>query len=387
MFYNRSGHEPCGGGDVHSPPLPPDRNTINGRSKPRAGVSRGESTASRRPLLAGESFDERASERRSHIYNPLQREKSSRQSGPYDHLANTKARDSGDPEEPPETPHDYFTLEKKNRDSLEGEVEGNTDTLTVEDEIDHMDTIDEDETEGAETPKVHDYFVLEPHQKVNDKGEASNKKPSSVKSSKSPTKSVKSNGSAKDGPSKPEAKPRVTKQQSAQSPTGSSDDSEHKETGSTSEQKMGDEVYVLSKLGDAPTPPMASMNSSGGDSSTVSNDNEYLSPKEVQNKPDYVDVLPAPPERTSSLEHQESPMKLSDSHHKKLNSPTKGRMSPVKSMNSPNHSPVRKQSSPVKNKGSPKKISSNQSSPSKTPSPEKRMESSEPAKAPTVTDV
>ncbi|XP_052779393.1 muscle M-line assembly protein unc-89-like isoform X2 [Mya arenaria] len=366
-----------------SPPVPPDRNTINGKTKSRTGVSRGESTASRRPLLHDDSID--SNDRRSHIYNPLQREKTERASGPYDHLAVSKTRSGHveDPENSPDSPHDYFMLEKKTRESQEMDDEAeyrDSDNLMVENEIEHMDTIDEDAMEDSETPKLHDYFVLEPHERV-DEGKTGVVKPaqgksSSIKSQKSPSKSPAKVDSLKDTKVKPEAKPRVTKQASAQSPNSSKhDDSPKRENMDKNEgRKSVDELYVLSKMGDAPQPP-----DSANETHSSVDDDEYLTPKEVH-KPDYVDVIPEPPDRTSSLEPHGSPIVNIDKKGIPVNSPrspTQGHGSPLKSPKSPTKgeiSPVKSKASSIKGQGSPR---SNMGSPIRKGSPTKRTPSPE----------
>lgn len=436
VFYNRQGHEVVTGAAA---PEPPERNTLNGRTRRGRQVQRGESTASRRPLLDGDSVGSAGPEMRSNIYNPLMKEQGTeRQSGPYDHLtpAKTPSDRLKEAEAPPESPHDYFTLEnsKAHQSELQGKTPSenigesdtaliNLDSVVIENEVDKMDTIEEAD-EMLETPK-HDYFVLEPHEKEYAESEgkrSQNSSPSkaSMKSTKSSTKSSGPNSPVKEK-YKPDIKPRTTKS-STRNSVSSSDpgspvtESENpavkgKAPGNNTEK---DEVYVLSKMGDAPEPPPEPVVELSEDEESA---DEYLTPKDVAKTPDYIDVLPDPPPRSSSLPPHEtletlgSPVKKSAStnsprtsvspiknkpHVKgssperadspaRATSPTKSTSpaksssskssrssSPVKSpsnKSSPvtSHSPTKSDSSKSSQSGSPVKSSSTKSSPVKSP--------------------
>lgn len=292
VFYNKSTHH------VENPaPEPPERNITNGRRSNKP-VKRGESTASRRPLLDGESqVSTSSAEMRSNIYNPLIRENEVRASGPYDHLTLSKTPSGQIIDDAPEpsSPHDYFTLVKgSNEENIEN-PDGVKDSVVVENEIGGgIETIEE-EVEPSETPKNHEYFVLEPHEREDINGSPSK---SSVKSNHSLNKanSSRSGSPVKGDKSKPEVTPRVTKMSDKQSPSSPSSISEKDNDSKVDEVKRSEskeETYVLAKLGDAPEPPDAV------------NDDEYLSPSEIENKPDYVDVFPNPPPRSSSLQPHE----------------------------------------------------------------------------------
>lgn len=383
VFYNRSGHEVHTRASEQTPPEPPGRNSANGRRPKR--VQREESTASRRPLLDGDSVGSAGPEMRSNIYNPLMKEQSDvRQSGPYDHLAVKKTKSDELKDTEPESPHDYFTLESKANRGSETIVDIDSDTgytgdpvppiaetVNLENEIDKMDTILEDDDENTEPPK-HDYFVLEPHEKeyseedMKRKQENGTTAKSSVKSNKS-TKSNRSSSPVKEK-QKPEAKPRVTKS-GQNSPEKTATDPHDKELEDIeklgkSGDKEKDEEYVLSKLGDAPTPPPGAK-AELPTKETVPD--EYLTPKEVHKAADYVDVLPYPPPRSSSLQPHEIETQKSPS---RTGSNTSSSSSPAKSNSSVSTSPVKMSGSdkkPDSKNSSPTRISSsNQNSTTKT---------------------
>ena len=375
VFYNRSGH------DVEvqrNLPEPPDRNGRDTRrSRP---VHRGESTASRRPLLDGDSVGSSGPEMRSPIYNPLIKENENRQSGPYDDLtmAQRKSGQLLDHEAAVESPHDYFTLEKSKFNADHDGVDivmpemGNghghhgavADTVDLEDEVDIMDTITEDD-ENVEPPK-HDYFVLEPHEKERMASESASPSKGSVRSNQSSTRSTGSNSS---GRYKPDVKPRVSLKNSP-TRTGSAAPKIEEEI-----KTADNEDYVLSKLGDAPVPPPGvEPDIPDMDEEEEVDQDEYMTPKDVQKTPDYVDVLPNPPPRSSSLQPHEI---LHDPEHspKKTNSldgrnssPTKAKSAKVtsnRSISPSKRSPVKSVS--ISPKGSPaKSVSSRKGSPTKT---------------------
>lgn len=380
MFYNRNSHSAT----VNNapPPEPPERNAANGKRTKR--VNRGESTASRRPLLDGEyrTDDSRdsmpsASEKRNNIYNPLLRETEGRSpSGPYEHLTVSKTQSGNIRDSEPSSPHDYFTLEKTAReinpdenDELNNEntPESNSDardTVVIENELHSgIDTILEEDAEPSATPISHDYFILEPHQRETaESGTPSN---GSVKSTQSPSisrGSSKAGSPVKDAKTKPEVTPRITKstEDKSNTHTGSispldelsspyvvakdtNDSVNNTEEMNRSESK--DDTYVLSKLGEAPEPP----------SSEGLDEDEYLSPMNVNRKPDYIYVLPNPPPRSSSLQAHE----LGESKNSKEKlSPVHSNMSPKHDKTSPTHksgnvSPNR-QISPKHDNASPK---------------------------------
>lgn len=376
VFYNRTTQEAA---VAEVPPEPPERNIANGKRMKR--VNRFESTASRRPLLDGDSRtdDSRdstssAAEMRGNIYNPLIRENEGRApSGPYDHLTLSKTQSGSmrDSSATPPSPHDYFTLEKTAREGTREDdsekldsgclIESNSasrDAVVIENELHGgIDTIEE-ESECVETPKNHEYFVLEPHQRSIKKSEEKD----SEKQTKSPTKSSsssKTGSPVKESKSKPEVAPRITKTSEQKSPPESASVSPSKESSSPYEvatdigenldkveevkrSESKEETYVLSKLGEAPEPPEAV------------NDDEYLSPLDVEKKPDYVDVYPNPPPRSTSLqphelpehvqkEHISSPKHVSASPTHKASSTSpknKHKTSPKHSKKSPTHKPV-----------------------------------------------
>ncbi|XP_052279207.1 uncharacterized protein LOC127877385 isoform X2 [Dreissena polymorpha] len=313
VSYNRSGHKESAS---FGPPVPPDR---NGRStkKSRNAVSRGESTASRRHLLDGDSV-----ERRSHVYNPLTREEKGRQSGPYDRLAISRELPSDEVEEP-SSPHDYFMLNKEGKVSDPEEYHAHSVDTVKEDIEDDLEIIDEEnkDTVGERVSK-HDYFVLEPHEKeeetfvgkcadVDQSGKRGESGSVRSNSNGSPTKTVGSGGGVGDG--RPEAKPRVSKQTSEHVLSGSLPRSPvkvDKKSEFTDKTPNGDnivrmssvdETYVLSKLGEAPLPPpgLAAGSVIGSEGCEAGTD-DYLVPKDIPH-PDYLDVFPAPPLRTHSL--------------------------------------------------------------------------------------
>lgn len=404
VFYNRSGQDVEVQGAMA--PEPPERNVANGRTTKRSRpVRRGESTASNRPLLDGDSVGSAGPEMRSNIYNPLLKEKGEeRHSGPYDDLTMAQ-RQSGqikNHEVPLQSPHDYFTLEKS---KLQGSGEdsngsqtfdmGNgkshhgavADTVDLENEIDKMDTILEDD-ENAEPPK-HDYFVLEPHEKEEDETETENGVSPSKTSIKSNKSSTKSTGPGSPVKYKPEAKPRMSKSSSqkssgSESPVSDKDSQLIKEQEKKSPEK--DEEYELSKLGDAPVPPPTEPEALTTPDKVP---DEYLTPKDVHKAPDYVDVLPNPPPRWSSLQAHElqnpakSPAKTNNSNNSSPTKTNSSKSTPVRS-----NSPVK--SSSVKSDSSVKSMtskSSRESSPAKsvstTNSPVKSVSStkSSPAKS------
>jgi hypothetical protein len=336
VFYNRTNQQ-ASFGDV--PPEPPLRNIANGKKTKR--VNRFESTASRRPLLDGDSRtdvsprDSSSSvDARGNVYNPLLRETEGRApSGPYDHLTLSKTqsgsiRDSGTN---PSSPHDYFTLEKTSLE-VNNDTDNKTDSdHTTESNLVNPDTIKEnglhggidtivEESEITETPKNHDYFILEPHEK---ESKTQSDVKGSIKSKQSVNRSAgspKKGSPVKDSSSKSE----VTNTSSGKSPTKLSHtpsgresyspyevaididaNNGQNETKNVERSESKDETYVLSKLGDAPEPPK-----------TI-NDDEYLRPADVQRKPDYVDVFPNPPPRSTSLQAHE----LTDHHSTDTSSP------------------------------------------------------------------
>lgn len=364
VFYNRSAES----SSVQNAPEPPSRNTVNGKTRrgKGTGVKRYESQ-SRRPLLDGDSVISTSSsnvDTRDNVYNPLLREEG-RSSGPYDHLrlSKTQSGQVKEPDqEPPQSPHDYFTLEKETADGeqetagpsvpMENIAEIAEDSQSNDNVIvDIEKALQESEAESSETPKNHEYFILEPtHATIESPTKSSIKSKSSdkdtsakstsdthgetdasvvggkseemgatveIETAKEPSKS-RSPGSGK---SKPIPKPRSvsspTREKTPNSPDYSG--SPKKETGAektletskdrpqnsytslgdtlgdketTKETVNGkDEEYVITKLGDAPKPPM----SSGNDNQVE----DYLEP--IQKKPDYVDVYPNPPPRTTSM--------------------------------------------------------------------------------------
>ena len=363
MFYNRSdGHA-----DIQNAPEPPRRNVVNGRTKrgKGTGVKRYESQ-SRRPLLDGDSQVSTASsnlDSRDNVYNPLLREEG-RASGPYDHLRLSKTQ-SGHVKDadqvPPASPHDYFTLEKETTETDEEQPstsrqmeniaeidaeENKSNDVVVEIE----NALRDSDAEESETPKNHEYFILEPiHATVESPSGQSLKTNTSVKDASAKSKTdtdnetnvsvdkEKTSGTEKEaktesgnvsslsetssiGKPKPVPKPRsvysptktektlpLSSGYSSQSKTereGASEESENRSSnaytslgdtlGEKGEKDISngkDEEYVLTKLGDAPKPPVIE-DKQGED---------YLEP--LQLKPDYVDVYPNPPPRTTSKQH------------------------------------------------------------------------------------
>lgn len=388
MFYNRTNQQATVG---DAPPEPPQRNIANGKKTKR--VNRFESTASRRPLLDGDSRTDDARDSmssvdmRGNVYNPLLRESDSRApSGPYDHLTLQKTqsgsmRDSG---VDPSSPHDYFTLEKSSREVSDDADSGRKDSgysaesnSVVHDKVVNenelhaaIDTIEE-ESEVTETPKTHDYFILEPHEK---QSTDQSKVKGSIKSNQSINRSQ---GSSKTGSPVKDSKPEATKNSDGKSSARESSspyevaidvdskvNNKENETNNVERSESKDETYVLSKLGEAPEPP-----------EVKDDDNdEYLSPAGVQKKPDYVDVYPNPPPRSSSLQPHEldnhqstdtkSPVIFENivPSQDKSSKPNSAQNSPVH--NSPTHkSPARK--SPTRK--SPTHNSSTHSSPTHKP--------------------
>ncbi|KAL4226231.1 hypothetical protein ACF0H5_014215 [Mactra antiquata] len=351
VFYNRSEHQV-----ENLPPEPPERNIANGR-RTNKQVKRGESTASRRPLLDGDSRVSTSSgvDMRSNIYNPLIREDEPRQSGPYDHLTLCKTPSGTvvDVGPEPASPHDYFTLEKtansENGIVSDGSDGKPLDTVVVENEgnSSNFETIKE-EIEPSETPKNHDYFVLEPHEREIE----ANKSPSknSVRSNHSPEKKNSSRSGSPVKGDKPDVTPRVTKasnKQSPSSPVTDLDDNIDSKGEEVKRSESKEETYVLAKLGDAPMPPDAV------------NDDEYLSPSEIEKKPEYVDVLPYPPPRSTSLQPHELSGKSSPMLGKKIVE-TDGLPAHKNGPTTPNTSPSKSsvKSSPTKSdKSSPTRIS------------------------------
>ena len=400
MFYNRSE----GRTDTQNPPEPPRRDIANGRTKrgKGTGVKRYESQ-SRRPLLDGDSQVSTASsnlDSRDNVYNPLLREESGRASGPYDDLRLSKFR-SGQVIEsdqvPPNSPHDYFTLEKESMENDEEQPSTSTQMENIA-EIDIEENKSNDivvEIEKAlqdgdsgetETPKNHEYFILEPtHATIESPFKKSLKSNENVEETHSKTKNTEANvdsvhktdgnasdiqNSAKAGsPSSPTlpnnssvGKPRpVPKPRSVRSPArenktlslGSNSSFKDKEVeenkAADSEDRPGnaytslgdtlgekedkestnekEEVYVLNKLGDAPKPPEIKTEDE--------QDEEYLEP--VQKKPDYVEISPNPPPRTTSKLNQ-SPVALpKHSKQSQYSSPKHSKKSPLAS---PKQSPL-----------------------------------------------
>ncbi|XP_045165600.2 uncharacterized protein LOC123529354 [Mercenaria mercenaria] len=361
VFYNRTNQQAT---VEEIPPEPPERNIANGKKTKR--VNRFESTASRRPLLDGDSRTDvsprdstsSAADMRGNIYNPLLRESEGRApSGPYDHLTLSKTqsgniRDSG----VPPSPHDYFTLEKTSREvnpDADGEqkdsgylTESNSvpqDSVVIENELHGgIDTIEE-ESELTGTPKNHDYFILEPHQRESMKKSDANRSVKSNQSTSASEGSSKVESPIKDHKTKPEVTPRVTKTSEGKSPTksipttpandlsspyevavdidASVKDTQDVNNTEVKSRESKEETYVLSKLGDAPKPPEAV------------NDDEYLSPVDVEKKPDYVDVFPNPPPRSSSLQ----PHELGDHQSPDHSSPSHSKIPPKHESTSPVH--------------------------------------------------
>ena len=347
MFYNRS----TDSSRVQNAPEPPQRNIENGKTKrgKGTGVKRYESQ-SRRPLLDGDSqisTTSSSADPRDNVYNPLLREESGRASGPYDflRLSKTQSGTVKDPDQvvPPQSPHDYFTLEKETMDNIV-EVEAEDAKSNENVVVDIENHVADDFEEVSETPKNHEYFILEPtHGTIESPStKASVKSKSSVKDSSAKPKtgdetdtaaktetggkssSVKSAGSGKERP--------VPKPRSLGSPTAedkdvlpNSSDSLKKKTefetlskgsGETAinsyttlgdtlgtqrnEDNGKDEDYVITKLGDAPKPPVLEIDSEDRE--------DYLVPSALKEKPDYVDVCPAPPPRTTSMSPNVSPV-------------------------------------------------------------------------------
>ena len=263
---------------------------------------------------------------------------------PYDflRLSKTQSGTVKDPDQavPPQSPHDYFTLEKETMDNIvEVEAEDNKSNENVVVDIEKH--AEDDFEEVSETPKNYEYFIIEPtHGTIESPStKASVKSKSSVKdnsakpgddtdtATKTETggkgSSVKSAGSGKERP--------VPKPRSLGSPTAedkdvlpNSSDSLKKKTefetlsksseetpknscitlGDTlgtqrAEEDGKDEDYVITKLGDAPKPPVLEIDSEDRE--------DYLVPSALKDKPDYVDVCPAPPPRTTSLTPNVSP--------------------------------------------------------------------------------
>lgn len=394
VFYNSSAQRATVTGET--PPEPPERNIANGKRTRR--VNRGESTASRRPLLDGDSRTDESRhsgsssvEARGNIYNPLLKDDEGGRatSGPNDYLALSKAKSGHaiqESEGEPASPHDYFALEKNpTKRNPEENIDSNTiaassdlnkDSIVIENETHReIETIPEEEGEGSATPKPHDYFILEPHERIRDSPEKNvvSSKGSTISSSSSqPGYPVKEQSSAGDVKSKPEVTPRVTLLGNAKSPDKTVSSPEALDASSPYEvaKDIGDgdvvqngskdsgiprsdskeETYVLSKLGDAPQPP------------EPLNDNDYLQPKDVHRKPDYVDVFPNPPPRSTSLQphelkelnkHIHDEKETVKTHNKKIVSP-KTSPTHVISQNSPKSSPTKLPGKATKT--SPKKV-------------------------------
>lgn len=353
VFYNRSAES----SDIQNVPEPPRRNIVNGKTKrgKGTGVKRYESQ-SRRPLLDGDSQISTTSsnlDSRDPVYNPLLRDEARAASGPYDHLRLSKTQSGHvkDPDQdPPQSPHDYFTLEKETADGNQ-ETPGTSFPMENIAEIDAEDSksndnvivdieksLQDSDAEVSETPKNHEYFILEPTHatiespskssiKSNSNGKNSSAKyetdvdgvagASVVKDKSSDSDAVAKTKAANEpsptrspgsGKSKPIPKPRgVNSPTSEDTPTSLiSGDSQKKksemgntalgdtlgEKETTKETINGkDEEYVITKLGEAPKPP-------------VSNDSDvqvedYMEP--LQKKPDYIVVCPNPPPRTTSM--------------------------------------------------------------------------------------
>lgn len=357
VFYNRS----ADGSLVQHAPEPPRRNTENGRTKrgKGTGVKRYESQ-SRRPLLDGDSQISTTSsttDPRDNVYNPLLREESGRASGPYDflRLSKTQSGTVKDPDQvvPPQSPHDYFTLEKETKDNgdevhpLENIVEvdaedaKSNDNVVVDIENSGMDDFED----VSETPKNHEYFILEPtHATIESPSNKSSvKSKSSVKDNSAnlktgdeADKAIKTEADGKGSPVKSPGSGKtrpVPKPRGLGSPTvedkdtlpNSSESLKKKtefetlskgteETPNNAYTSLGDtlgalrnnesvngkdEVYVITKLGDAPRPPVLEADSEDRE--------DYLEPASLKVKPDYVEVCPAPPPRTSSRSPSVSP--------------------------------------------------------------------------------
>lgn len=405
-FYNRSQDSSV----ILSAPEPPRRNIVNGKAKREkgTGVKRYESQ-SRRPLLDGDSVISTTSsnldphvDSRDNVYNPLLRDEG-RTSGPYDHLrlSKTNSGQIKDPESdqiPPQSPHDYFTLEKETA-SGNGDTPGTSFPMENIAEVDNEDSKSNDvivdiekaleESEISETPKNHDYFILEPtHATVESPSKSANisvKDKSAKKETDIDSETVASGVKGKSldseadiktdatavpspsrtqgsGKSKPTPKPRglgsptredtPTSLNSNESPKKKSELEKTPETSEdrplnsyttlgdtlgrnvTSKEVLNgkDEDYVITKLGDAPKPPTSSDNDIQVD--------DYLEP--VTHKPDYVDVCPNPPPRTTSMAYSnESPNSSREPSVKSAN------VSPVHSVKKPNASPKRSVKSPT----------------------------------------
>ena len=390
VFYKRNGES--GMESVAEAPEPPERN-INGNRRDRK-VKRFESTASRRPLLDGDSQISQPStssvELRNSTYNALIKTEDGRASGPYDTLNRGKSSNDDIVEgDPPSSPHDYFTLEKNkllaNEDSPV--YNGGNDLITVEHDAGNMETIEETEAENdAENVQPHDYFVLEPHErekskkgkKSPDQNLTDPKSDASGKLTEDNVDSDTGNAASVSEKSKPTPKPRVTK--TASGDTSPSHDGVTEETSHDSEDRRKtmneyiaysalstrgnskDDDYEISKLGQAPEPPEEAEGGEG-----TEEENDYLKPVEEKARV-YVDVFPNPPPRTTSLLHESdihqkdllpntkdstsstvsSPSKSAGSPTRR-NSPSK---SPTKSLKSPKTSPIKPAGSPVKEAGS-----------------------------------